>query len=320
MNPRVNHRTAARSRSHERGGRVAWLVGVLLLFLHLGCGPEEASQSKSASDPAAPSAAIGAGMVRRVASLSPLATRLLLELELVDRIVAVDAESGDLPGLGGRPQVPAAEPEAFLALTAVEPDLVVLPESRAGLAARLAGANIRTVVVAVHDFDDGFTLWGELAGRLGVADAARPRIALASRPLAQLAAESYGFSRPRVAAIESFDPLMLAGDHRFATALIEIAGGESVTHRGSESAIPIDRAGLLQLAPELLFHARPAPIAEAERRALVESFAEVAPLVIVEFEPERFYADESIEAARTLRDAIAARAHPRADARQALTP
>jgi len=281
-----------------------------LLLLQLGCGREEASQSAIASDPEASGTAIGVGTARRVASLAPVATRLLLELELADRIVAVDAESGELPGLGGRPQVPAAEDVAFLAILAVEADLVVLPDSRAELAARLSGANLRTVIVVVRDFDDGFTLWGELAGRLGVADAARSRIALASRPLAQLAAESEGFSRPRVAAIESFEPLTLAGDQQFATALIEIAGGESLTGGGSKAAIPVDREALRKLAPELLFHASPTPIEESERRALVESFAEVAPLVVVEFDPERFYEDESIEAARTLRREIAARAQP----------
>ncbi len=293
---------------------MVWGVGVLLLLLlQLGCGRDEASQPTIASAPAAPDAGTSARTARRVVSLSPLATRLLLELELTDRIVAVDTVSGELPGLGGRPRIPVGEDGAFLAILAVEPDLVVLPDSRAELAARLSGANLRTVIVAVRDFDDGFTLWGDLAGRLGVTDAARSRIALASRPLAQLAAESEGFSRPRVAAIESFEPLTLAGGPQFANALIEVAGGQSVTPGESKSAIPVDREALRKLAPDLLFYASPKPIEDSERRALAESFAEVAPLVVIEFEPERFYSDESIQAVRSLRLAIAARARPLAE-------
>ena len=287
----------------ERLGRGAGLAALLAVVVQVGCGREDEPRPNSGP----------ASVSRRVASLSPLATGLLLELDLADRIVAVDAESGELPGLGGRPKVPATEEPGFLALTAVDPDLVVIPDSRAELAARLSAANIRTVIVAVHDFDDVFTLWGELAGRLGVAATARTRISEASRPFAQLAAESYGFSRPRVAALESFEPLALVGDHQFATALIEIAGGESVTHGGSDSATPIDREGLRALAPELLVHVSTRPIAESERRALADALAEIAPLVVVELDPSRFHAAEAVEAARSLRKAIAARARPVAE-------
>jgi len=277
--------------------------------LLLACGRDEATDTPTATP-------------QRIASLSPLASALLLELDAVDRIVAVDADSVDLPGLSGRPTIPDADETAFLTLSAVEPDLIVVPESRAELAARLAGANYRTVIVAVHDFNDGFTLWGELAGRLGVAAAAGPRIAEASRRLAQIAAESQGFSRPRVAAIQTFEPLALVGNRRLETALIEAAGGESVTDVSAavpDSASPIDCEALRALAPELLLHASPRPIAESELRALVEEFASIAPLVFVELDPARLFTAEAsespgaVEAARTLRAAIAPLARPLAE-------
>lgn len=281
-------------------------LALLSLLLFFGCdGGEGSPAPDSAATAAAPAPSAGA---RRVASLSPVATALILELGLTDRILAVDPASGELPGLLHRPRIPDDEDAAFLSLTGVEADLVVLPASRISLSARLNAANIRTVVVLIQDFDDGFTLWGELAGRLGLSTAARDRIAEAARSLAEIAAESNGFSRPRVAAIESFDPLALVGDQQLATALIEIAGGESVTHGRTQGPLALDLEELKALAPELLFHASPKPVAEAERRALAESVAEIAPLVVVEFDPERFFAPETAVAARTLRDAIAPRA------------
>ncbi len=303
----------ARARRRTRCAAWAALVTLLVLPPLLACGREDGTTPSSASTktgaPAVPPAA------RRIASLSPLASALLLELDAVDRIVAVDADSRALPALGARPPIPAGDDAAFLAILAVEPDLIVVPDSRAELAARLAGANYRTVIAAVHDFDDGFTLWGDLAGRLGLATAARDRIAAASRPFAEIEAESLGSSRPRVAAIETFEPLALAGDRSFATALVELAGGESVSPDGRASNVPVDREALRALAPQLLVHTSPRPIPEAERRARAAELASIAPLVFVELDPDRFYAPETAEAARTLRAAIAPLARPLAEAR-----
>lgn len=291
------------------GWREAIAAALLLTLLPLGCDREEGSPAPAPARSRPADAAHASTPAQRLATLSPLATRLILELGMASRIMAVDATSAELPGLTQRARIPDAEDAAVRALTAAKPDLVVVPASRTSLAQRLNAAKIHTVVVAVHDFDDAFTLWGELAERLGGAEASRARIADASRPLVEIAVESYGYARPRVAAIESFDPLVLVGDHQFATALIEIAGGESVTH-GVEGPMAIERAGLVALAPELLFHATARALGEEERLALANSLAEIGPLVVVEFDPERFFAPETSAAARTLRDAIAPRARP----------
>jgi len=278
------------------------LIAAFGLALVLACDADEpaARDAKSASP-------------QRIASLSKLSTGLLLELGAADRIIAVDAASRTLPGLAHRPLIPDDDASAYLTILGVDPGFVVLPESRAELAGRLATANVPTVIEAIHDIDDGFTLWGELAGRIGVAEAMRERIAEAARPFGALAAESSGFTRPRVAVIAGFEPLTLVGDHRFATALVEMAGGENVTHGQAGDPIATDPERLRRLAPELLVHARPTPIPEAEREALASSVAAIAPLVVVEIDPARFYDPTALAAARALRAAIAPLARPLAD-------
>ncbi|MFO0690378.1 MAG: ABC transporter substrate-binding protein [Myxococcota bacterium] len=275
------------------------LVAFGLLAL-LGCSRE--SETESTAPPTAPAEA------RKIASLAPVATNLLLELGRGDRLVAVDAESAKRPGLGHRARVPETDDEAFLLLTSLEADLVVLPTARIELSQRLAAANVRTIVALVRRFEDGFTLYGELAGRVGLAAAARDRIAAASRPLAAIEAESAaneaGTPRPKVAVIASFEPLALVGDDQLATDLVAIAGGENATEGRSEAVIPIERAALAALRPELLFHVRPEAPSPEERAALAASVADVAPLVVAAFDPERFYAPEAAAAARALRDAL----------------
>lgn len=309
---------SARVRRAPRGGvrfgaglrGLVGLAGLLFAFgllALLGCGQE--SETGSAAAPSAPAEA------RKIASLAPVATNLLLELERGDRIVAVDAASSKRPGLAHRPRIPEEDDEAFRLLTALEVDLVVLPTSRIELAQRLAAANVRTVIVLIRRFEDGFTLYGELAGRVGLAAAARERIAAVSRPLAAIEAESAaadeaGVPRPKVAVIASFEPLALVGDDQLATDLVAIAGGENVTAGRGEAVIPIERAALVELRPALLFLVRPEEPSAEERAALAalaESVADIAPLVVAGFDPERFYAPEAATAARSLRDAIAGR-------------
>jgi hypothetical protein len=72
---------------------------------------------------------------------------------------------------------------------------------------------------------------------------------------------------------------------------------------------------LRALAPALLVHASPRPVPASEQQALTSRFADVAPLVFVELDPDRFFAPETVEAARRLRTAIAPLARPRAEAR-----
>ncbi|MBK7951573.1 MAG: hypothetical protein IPK00_23095 [Deltaproteobacteria bacterium] len=312
MNPAAPPSDPVKPRSRPGRGQIAGplLVALLASGLLLGCGPElEQEQAWPAS------ARANAG-ARKIASLSPVATSLLLELEHGDRLIAVDAESAKRPGLGHRPRVPETDDEAFLLLTSLETDLVVLPASRIALSQRLDSASIRTLVVLIRSFEDGFTFFGELAGRVGAAAMARERIAAVSRPLAAIAAESVGSeesvdaARPRVAVVESFEPLVLVGDDQLATALVGIAGGENVTGGRGPSSIPIGRDALVALRPALLFHARPTPPSESEREALAASVADIAPLVVAEFDPDRFYAPESATAARTLRTAIIALERP----------
>jgi len=279
-----------------------------------GCGPD--AETESAAAPSPPAEA------RKIASLAPVATNVLLELERGDRIVAVDAESAKRPGLARRVRVPEDEDEAFRLLISLEPDLVVLPTSRIELSQRLAAANVRTVIVLVRRFEDGFTLYGELAGRVGLAAAARDRIAAASRPLAAIEAEaedaakrasadaSAEATRPRVAVVASFDPLVLVGEDQLATDLVAIAGGENLTEGRGPEPIPIARDALVALRPALLFHVRPDAPSPQERADLAASVADIAPLVVAAFDPERFYAPEAATAARSLRDAIAPRGRP----------
>ncbi|MEZ4334337.1 MAG: ABC transporter substrate-binding protein [Myxococcota bacterium] len=298
-----------------RRPRFQRLLLLLLLLLPpfaalLGCGPRQDGEAARAPVES-----------HRIVSLSPLASALLEALGATDRVFAVDVASGGDGALAHRLHVPDEDEAALLMIQELEADLVVLPPTRIPLSLRLNAVGIRTIVVVVRDFEDAFTLWGELAGQVGRAVEARDRITALARGLSAISAESYGSTRPRVAVVDSFEPLVLVGHDRLESALVEIAGGECLTHGRSEAAIAITRAELAAQAPDLIFHAlppvRPAAEGEAEAEAappateaLAATFGDIAPLVRVPFDPIRFFERETLEAARTLHEAIAARAGP----------
>jgi len=246
----------------------------------------------------------------RIVSLSPMASFMLAELGATDRIIGVDAASRDVPGLEGRPAIQADLGHATTSIRRLRANLVLVPADRAGLGRSLDAAGIETRLIDVHDFEDGFVLMHDLATRIGLGPETKARIRALSRPLAEISSESLGWTRPRVAAVAAIDPIVLVGGHAFESALIEIAGGENVTHGRVEPKIASGLEALRSPGLSLFVHVTAAPIAAAERAAFERTLSDIAPVAFVTFDRDRFFGPEAISAARALRDRIRERSSP----------
>ena len=235
--------------------------------------------------------------VRRIVSLTPLATRFVIAIGAADRLVALDAGSADLPGA---PQLPTADLDGVARFAA---DLVLVPAlpdpGRAPLGARV-------VEFAPHDIEDALPLVRQLGAELvGPEQATRFERAF-SRPLARIGGESGGEGepRPRVVAVVGLAPLEIAGGHSFETDLIEIAGGHSVTHPGEENRLVIAADRWAELAPDLVLVVGPTPPSAREQQAVRNALPPAAQVAFFAFDPG-FWIDASDEPARRLRDVIA---------------
>jgi ABC-type hemin transport system substrate-binding protein len=201
----------------------------------------------------------------RVVSLSPDATDVVVALGDAGRLVAVDPRSARRAGLEGLPTVEDAE-----ALARFSPDRVLAPAALAERV-RLALPGVPVVEVEVHDFDSAWASCLAVGDALGRGDAARRFVRDVSRPLARMSAASVGRRRPRVVAITRLDPLEVAGGHGFLADLIQVAGGENVTHGGEERRESWTRTGLSFAEPALALLVAPSPSdadLELARRAL----------------------------------------------------
>jgi iron complex transport system substrate-binding protein len=238
--------------------------------------------------------------VNRVVSMSPLATRFMLAIGAQSRLVAADALSAELPGLAGLPAVDLGSALAY------RPELVLVPEAPVPGdpdAAALHRSGARIAVFAPHSFEDVVALLHEVGVDLvGLEQASRFEAAF-SRPLAKIGGESHGEPRPRVVAVVSFDPLVIAGGHSFETDLIEIAGGTSVTHPGAEPRLAIAPERWRDLAPDLVLVIAEAPRSRRDEQALRNAIPPGPEVAFFPFDPA-FWLTASDEPARRLRAVI----------------
>jgi ABC-type hemin transport system substrate-binding protein len=270
-----------------RSAFLALLGGVLVA---LGC-------ERGAPDPAPAPARTS---VTRVVSLTPLASRFVIAIGASHRLLAVDPASAELPELSGLPAVDLAgalEHQPDLVLVAEDPP----PGSPAAVALHRSGARIATF--APHDFEDVLALIRDVGAELVGADEASRFQAAFARPLARIGGSSEGQARPRVVAVVSFDPLVIAGGHSFETDLIEIAGGTSVTHPGEEPRLAIGADRWRDLAPDLVLVIGAPPAAPEAEQALRNTLPTGADVAFYAFDPS-FWIDGSDEPARRLRAVI----------------
>jgi len=212
-----------------------------------------------------------------------------------DRLVAVDAGSAELSGAHGLPIADldsAARFDADLVLVGTLPDPGRL----------VSGA--RVVEFAPHDFEDVLPLVREIGGELVGAETATRFERAFARPLAKIGGESGGEHRPRVVAVVRLDPLEIAGGHSFETDLIEIAGGQSVTHPGEENRIAITADRWAELAPDLVLVIGAPPASARDEQAVRNALPPGAQVAFFTFDPG-FWIDASDEPARRLREVIA---------------
>lgn len=236
---------------------------------------------------AAAGAGAAGGKAVRVVSLAPAATEIVIALGLGDRLVAVDAASAPVPGAHRLPLADAASAAAF------SPDLVLAPASEEE-AVRRAVPRARVLPVAAHDFDDAWGLYHQIGAALGSEELARRHVREISRPLAEIGAASFGARRPRVAAVLTPEPLEIAGGHSFVTDVIELAGGESVTHGTEETVLRWTREQIVRAEPELVLLVGPREPTPDEIALVRARLGPGLPLETLVLDPERFWLHDAV--------------------------
>lgn len=282
-------------RSLRRARRLAGALPALAL-LFIGC-----SRADDASPSPLPPRPPPTAHAPRVISLSVVASDFVLALGAEALLEGVDAESAALPGLDG---VPVIDLDRARALT---PDLLLIPGAGDGHeppADWMQAADDGVYVVAPHDLQDVFDLCRDLGVRLVGAARAREFEIRVARDLSMIGGASFGHRRPRVAAVLGVAPLEIAGGHSFATDLIEIAGGDSVSHPGEDRRLAPSASELIALHPDLLLVVSARDSSDAERANVRERLPAEIPVAFLTLDLERFWVRDTAQIAERLRAII----------------
>lgn len=273
-------------------------AGILLtvfVLLFVGCGRDDEA-SAVAEEGARPTSGVRPSSPR-VVTLSPQATRFVIEIGARHQLVGIDSDSRSLLGLDS---VSIVDLES---LHEIAPDLVLVPRlpSAEETIRDLQSEGIRLVEFTPHDMEDVYGLCRGLGAELVGVMAATLFERGISRPMAILAGRSPPMGRPRIVALVGIDPPELAGGHSFETDLIEVVGGSSATHGGEDTRIKYTPALLRELGPDLVLVTTSLPATEAEverARAVIPDQFQVA---FFDFERDRFWLRQPVKDAERLR-------------------
>lgn len=220
------------------------LLPFVLVACLAGCAPE---RSAGADEPAhAP---------RRVVSLNPSLTAILVEIGAADALVGVDdfsarqqASVASLPRVGGLYN-PSLE-----AVVGLQPDLVVLVPSaeQRDFRARLRELGVPVLALDPVDFDEVLASIETLGARTGHAEAARERVARIRRTRAAVETATAPLPRPRTVLVLQRDPLFVVGRGGFVDEMLGAAGAVNVAASFDEPWPRVSREWLLAAAPEVI--------------------------------------------------------------------
>jgi iron complex transport system substrate-binding protein len=200
-------------------------------------------------------AAAQAAPARRVVSMNPSLSAMLLALGAEDTLVAADEWSHrNHPELAGRPNVGGLTDPSLEAVVAARPDLVVLVPSfeQRDFRARLDGMGIQVLALDPKSFEDVLAAIGSLGRAVGRRDAAQARVAAIRRARQEVETAVRDLPHPSVVFVLQREPLFVVGSGSFISEMLESAGARNL---GAELDGPYPRAALEWLvarAPEAL--------------------------------------------------------------------
>jgi cobalamin transport system substrate-binding protein len=208
---------------------------------------------------AAPREAPAQAVARRVVSLNPSLTEIVVALGALPVLVGVDDYSARVePEVAGLPRVGGLFDPSLEAIVALEPDLVVLVPSaqQRDLRARLEALGIEVLALENITLAQAIGSIETLGARVGRAAEARARVDAIRSAWRESQRASAARPHPRAVLVLQRDPLYLVGRGSFLDAMLQAAGAQNLAAAKFEDPYPrVAIEWLISAAPELILDA-----------------------------------------------------------------
>jgi iron complex transport system substrate-binding protein len=204
---------------------------------------------------------------RRILSLVPSATLLLLELGQEARLVG-RTDYDDDPRVSALPSVGGGLGPSLEVMLSLRPDLVLRFEGPTDpeTPRRLDEAGIPHLALRPDHLDDVYRITALLGEVTGQEEAAQALVARLRGELAAVARAVEGADRPRVGILLGGDPPWVAGGETFIHDVVTVAGGENVFADDGPLYAPISVEEVLHRRPDVLLMTEGARVPEGLRR------------------------------------------------------
>ena len=199
--------------------------------------------------------AAAAAPARRIVSLNPSLTAILLALGARDALVGVDSFSAkQQPEVAGLPTVGGLYNPSLEAVVALAPDLVVFVPTaeQRDFQRRLEALALPTEPFDPLSFEDVLGSILRLGERVGREAAAQERVAAIRAARRAVEARAEGRPRPRAVLILQREPLFIVGRGSFVDEMLGAAGAENVGRAFAEPWPRVTTEWLLAAAPEVI--------------------------------------------------------------------
>lgn len=226
------------------------LVAAGLFALALAAAAAASAPASSTSPDASASAP-----ARRVVSMNPSLTRMLVAIGARDALVGIDDFSARAePRVASLPRVGGLYSPSLEAVVALRPDLVALVPSleQRDFRRQLEALGVPVLALDPVRFDEVLHSIAALGARVGRADAARTRIEAIRRTRDAVRRATAGLPRPRTVFVLQREPLFVVGSGSFLDEMIALAGGQNLGAALDETWPRSSLEWLVAAAPEVI--------------------------------------------------------------------
>ncbi|MCI0445639.1 cobalamin-binding protein [bacterium] len=231
-------------------------VKILLFLVVLYCASAEAIEIPET--PKTP--------VKRIVSLAPSCTEILAGLNVQDRLVGVTQHTDYPPEVLNLPVVGSYVNLNVEAIVSLKPDLVVATDDGNPLEIleRLKEFSIAVFVLNLRTYESIQESILALGNFLSAETAAKQQVDQMTRVANCIRAKTGNFDKPSVLFVYQSYPIVTAGKGTFTDQLIEMAGGESITHDVSLSYPRLTIENIIAKNPDVIIDSSMDPTAEKE--------------------------------------------------------
>jgi ABC-type Fe3+-hydroxamate transport system substrate-binding protein len=203
----------------------------------------------------------GAAPARRVVSLNPSLTAMVIALGGREALVGVDDYSARSPEAAGLPSVGGLYNPSLEAVVALAPDLVVFVPSaeQRGFRERLEALAIPRLVLDPVSFEDVLRAIGSIGAAIGREREAAARVAAIRATRARVEAAARALPALRGVLVLQREPLFVAGAGTFVDDMLRSLGVTNLAAEQPGRWPRLAREWLLVAAPELILDASPDP-------------------------------------------------------------